>query len=397
MSKCVDAKRIKIGLMGLDFVSANLGCQALSFGFLKIICQALNEMGIEAEITSFSKVNKDTRIIIDGIDLKEINECILTGNRTREQRHNQVNIFRNFDFIFDFTAGDSFSDIYGLKRFISCSLEKENVIKSKTPLILGNQTYGPFKTLVAKVWAKHIVRCSKQVFTRDHISARYLMNNFKVSPFESIDVAFALPYYECELPQKDKIRVGFNASGLLWNGGYTGNNQFGLSVDYKKYCLDVLSVLTESEIYEVHLIGHVISDNLKSNDNDLHAIMELKKKYPMVIVAPSFTNPISAKSYISKMDIFIGARMHATIGAFSSGVPTIPVAYSRKFEGVFSDLQYGYIIDCCTQSTEEAISKTIQYINDRNILKEKMTYGSHYIEDKLKQYKLELKRLLLNQ
>lgn len=394
MSTHIDSKPVRIGLMGLDFVSANLGCQALSFGFLKLIRQAIDEIGLKAEITSFSKINKNESQENCGIDFKKMEEFILTGNRTIEQRRNQVEVFKRFDIIFDFTAGDSFSDIYGLKRFISGSLEKENVIKSQTPLVLGNQTYGPFRSVVAKIWANHIVHCSKQVFTRDHMSAKYLMERFNVTPFESIDVAFALPYYDYKLQKNDKICVGFNPSGLLWNGGYTGNNQFGLLVDYKKYCEYLLSYLTQSGLYEVHLIGHVISDNLKSNDNDLHAIMALKEKYPMVIIAPSFTNPITVKSYISKMDVFVGARMHATIGAFSSGVPTIPFAYSRKFEGVFNDLKYGYVIDGCSLSTEEATSKTIKYIMDRNILKGKMAYGAQYIADNLQQYISELKRLL---
>ena len=32
--------------------------------------------------------------------------------------------------------------------------------------------------------------------------------------------------------------------------------------------------------------------------------------------------------------------MHATIGAISSGVATIPFSYSRKFEGLFGNLEY---------------------------------------------------------
>ena len=38
--------------------------------------------------------------------------------------------------------------------------------------------------------------------------------------------------------------------------------------------------------------------------------------------------------------------MHATIAAFSAGVPVVPMAYSRKFNGLFIDtLSYPHLID----------------------------------------------------
>lgn len=38
--------------------------------------------------------------------------------------------------------------------------------------------------------------------------------------------------------------------------------------------------------------------------------------------------------------------MHSTIAAFSSGVPVVPMAYSRKFNGLFIDtLDYNHLVD----------------------------------------------------
>ncbi len=42
-----------------------------------------------------------------------------------------------------------------------------------------------------------------------------------------------------------------------------------------------------------------------------------------------------AKWLISKLDWFAGSRMHATIGALSSGTPAAALAYSGKTQGVF--------------------------------------------------------------
>ena len=88
-------------------------------------------------------------------------------------------------------------------------------------------------------------------------------------------------------------------------------------------------------------------------EDDLTANKTLAEEFPGVIVAPRFEGPSEAKSYISGLDFFCGSRMHACIAAFSSGVPVLPIAYSRKFAGVFGSLGYDRIADAKTQTTEQ--------------------------------------------
>ena len=84
------------------------------------------------------------------------------------------------------------------------------------------------------------------------------------------------------------------------------------------------------------------------------------------------------------MDCFIGSRMHATIASFSAGVPTIPVSYSRKFEGLYKSLNYPYVIHALEYSTEEAIDKTLCYLNSMDQLKEKIKESRPIIHNKSK-------------
>jgi len=66
----------------------------------------------------------------------------------------------------------------------------------------------------------------------------------------------------------------------------------------------------------------------------------------------------------------MGARMHATIGAFSSGVPVVPMAYSRKFNGLFVDtLQYDAMVDMKTMNNNLILSEITKNFGDRNNLK----------------------------
>ena len=53
------------------------------------------------------------------------------------------------------------------------------------------------------------------------------------------------------------------------------------------------------------------------------------------------------KGYIARCRFFIGARTHATIAAYSSGVPTLVAGYSVKSRGIARDIfgtEEGYVV-----------------------------------------------------
>lgn len=367
-----------VGLFGLTFDSGNMGCQALAYSFYNLIS------GYDVEkIYCFCEGGIDEKCIREDVDMTPVVYKI----KDLKSVINMKKHLEKCDLIFDFTEGDSFSDIYGIKRFIRISIPKLLSARYGKTFILGPQTYGPYYSVLARMLSKRIFQKSDLVMSRDAASAELVksMSGIKAKVFT--DVAFALPYTKGEVSNQKKI--GINVSGLLWNGGYTGTNQFGLKVDYKEYISSLIKKLLDSD-FEVHLIPHVISKNDKSLENDVSANEELKKIFPWIIAAPSFTNPVEAKNYISSMNIFIGARMHATIGAFSSGVITIPFSYSKKFEGLFGNVDYPYVIDARKLETKEAIDKTIEYIENQDLLLASQTKAMQNIQGFLDELKSEL-------
>ena len=97
------------------------------------------------------------------------------------------------------------------------------------------------------------------------------------------------------------------------------------------------------------------------------------------------------------MDLFSGARMHSTIGAVSSGVPVIPVAYSRKFNGLYGSLQYQWLIDAKSDMTvEDAIKTFFDYKNRISELCQSVTVAKEIYLKKLNDYKKELALVLKN-
>ena len=57
--------------------------------------------------------------------------------------------------------------------------------------------------------------------------------------------------------------------------------------------------------------------------------------------------------------------MHACIAALSSGVPVAPLAYSRKFAGLFGSLGYHATIDLKTETTDAAYAKVLDALARR--------------------------------
>lgn len=167
---------------------------------------------------------------------------------------------------------------------------------------------------------------------------------------------------------------------MLLGGGYTGKNQFGLKMDYPALIRGLIRHFqAHQDDCEVHLVPHVMPGHVAcdqgekasneggqviAQEDDYSACEELVQEFPSAVLAPRFTSPSEAKSYISGMDFFMGARMHACIAAFSSGVPVVPMAYSRKFEGLFGSLGYNHTIDC-TALDEVTVQEQIAVLYEK--------------------------------
>ncbi|MCG6489219.1 polysaccharide pyruvyl transferase family protein, partial [Vibrio parahaemolyticus] len=104
-----------------------------------------------------------------------------------------------------------------------------------------------------------------------------------------------------------------------------------------------------------------------------------------------------AKGYLSGMDLVVAGRMHACIGAFSTGTPVVPVAYSRKFNGLFGTIGYGDYIDGKAQSTDEAVAKVMSAVEDQASLAEGIRKGLLVANERLERYIERLAGILARQ
>jgi polysaccharide pyruvyl transferase WcaK-like protein len=145
------------------------------------------------------------------------------------------------------------------------------------------------------------------------------------------DPAFYLPLEECVLPDNFKVgkTVGINLSPLIIE------NETGKGCTLDNY-LNLVNYIIENTDYQIALIPHVV---WKSNDDRI----PLKKIYDSVadksrVVLIDDNNCMRQKYIISKCSLFVGARTHSTIAAYSTAVPTLVVGYSVKAKGIAKDL-----------------------------------------------------------
>ena len=303
---------------------------------------------------------------------------------------------RACDLILDISAGDSFTDIYGVRRFLFSAISKLVVLLARRPLVLSPQTIGPFERWWTRRIAAMLIQSARNVVTRDTLSTEFvasLMSGKEV--VEATDVAFLLPYHRTKRCPDRPIQIGLNISGLLFNGGYSKDNMFTLSVDYPTLARSLVSYFTSLPNCEVHLIGHVNSETHVVED-DYRVALKLAAEFPGSIVAPRFKSPSAAKSYIARLDFFSGSRMHACIAAFSSGVPVLPIAYSRKFAGLFNALGYNRVADCKVQSTDEILHTVITAFEQCDKLKGEISVANRVVANKLAAYESVLKLTLMD-
>lgn len=316
----------------------------------------------------------------------DIEDCSIRTRQLVQPGGRIADMFARADIVFDIGGGDSFTDIYGPKRFLTIWQTKFRTILAGKPLVLSPQTVGPFESAWAKALSRRIMNRAAAVVTRDAPSTAFLADLGVASQvLEATDVAMRLPYAPAERGPGGPVRVGLNVSGLLMNGGYTGTNQFGLAVDYPALIRQIVGRFVEKEGVELHLVGHVQSETQPVED-DQRACEALSREFPGTVLGPLFASPSEAKGYIAGMDFFMGARMHATIAAFSSGVPVIPMAYSRKFKGVFETLGYPHIADCRTDSVEAILRMIDDGFENRGRLADEVARSMTQVDARLDAY-----------
>lgn len=312
----------KVLVLWADRQSTNLGVQALAEGTSRLAVEAYP--GCEVTFQSYGMIPATEK----SLGLRSI--AMATMRLDREF----LSWLSAYDVVIDTGAGDSFSDIYGLRRLIEMSLLRKMVARSKGQLVMGPQTIGPFNSTVGRLIAQNSLKATALVVARDPDSYDVAGKLTRAKTMLGSDVAFLLPQESASI----KADVLFNVSGLLWQP-----NDHVDHMVYREYAKDFVRKACDQGI-KITLLNHVLDSD--DSDNDSPATQALASDLPgrdLEIVTPSSLE--DARSIIAGADVVVASRMHAALNALSQGVPAISWAYSRKFAPLLESLGWGYTLD----------------------------------------------------
>lgn len=172
------------------------------------------------------------------------------------------------------------------------------------------------------------------------------------------DSAFILPVNEGILPDGfvKGNTVGINISPMILN--------YGSEKLFEAYCRMVEHIIKTTDM-QVALIPHVVWES--NNDRlPIEKIYDLFKDTGRVVKVDD-RNATQLKWCISQCRMFIGARTHSTIAAYSTCVPTLVIGYSVKSRGIARDLfgtEENYVISSNSVNSESDLISAFEWLKE---------------------------------
>lgn len=150
--------------------------------------------------------------------------------------------------------------------------------------------------------------------------------------------------------------VGINVSPLIMR--YSEESHMVLK-NYER----LIEYILKTTDARIALIPHVV---MKNND-DREPLTYLYKLFSKSgrVWQVNDCNCMELKGTISQCKMFIGARTHATIAAYSTCVPTLVVGYSVKSKGIAKDIfgtDENYVIPVQSLRHEDDLTKAFQWL-----------------------------------
>lgn len=145
------------------------------------------------------------------------------------------------------------------------------------------------------------------------------------------DPAFTLAKKELPLPEgfAEGNTVGINVSPMVQD------NEARAGITMASYKALIQHIIDTTDM-QIALIPHVVWER----NDDRKPLRELYDTFKATerVIQVKDASCEELKGYIARCRMFVGARTHATIAAYSSLVPTLVVGYSVKARGIARDL-----------------------------------------------------------
>jgi polysaccharide pyruvyl transferase WcaK-like protein len=199
---------------------------------------------------------------------------------------------------------------------------------------------------------RYLLITARESITYNALIKAGISHNTRLYP----DPAFLLEQAELPLPQgfSERNTVGINISPMIMEyEKYAG-------MTYKNYEKLIQSII-DTTAMQIALIPHVMED--------LTVLERLYSEFCNTgrVVLIQDCNCMELKGYIARCRIFVGARTHAVIAAYSSCVPTLTVGYSVKAKGIAKDIfgtDENYVLPVQALKQPEDLTRAFQWLKN---------------------------------
>lgn len=315
--------------------SGNHGCEAIIRSSIKI----LNDF----PIVYSSHVNQDVKYGLDKVcTLREDKPCqLVRGSKEWFLSSLQTKLtgkislaikYRYKEFFNKVSKGDVFLSVGGDNYCYAgtdiLAARNYNLRKKGCRTVLWGCSVEP--DLLNYPEIKKDIESFDLITARESISYQALKkvnnNTFLVS-----DPAFVLDRIDLPLPAEwiPGNMIGINASPLILSNGANAD------LVVEAYCKLISKILKLTDC-GIALIPHVVWQ--QNDDREILQLLYDKFKNSNRIVMINDHNCMELKGYIARCRMFVGARTHATIAAYSTEVPTLVLGYSVKSRGIAKDI-----------------------------------------------------------
>ena len=321
--------------------SGNRGCEAIVRSTQKILNNTLKVDNICLATLNKSEdeevhIDKDINLIeySNYVRRKSKNHILaainykLTGNTEHYIKLAQKNLYNNFskDTIALSIGGDNYC--YSDSRWLYLSNSEAKKRGART-ILWGCSIEGEnLSNEMINDLSGYDLIIARESITYNMLKEKNINNNVKLYP----DPAFQLDYINSDINENliDKNTIGINLSPYIFKSKLNEDKVIEMYSELIKHIINTTDM-------KIVLIPHVFWK--KSNDLEfLNKVYSKVKEYKRVSIITEKYNCNQLKKIISKCRMFIGARTHSTIAAYSTCVPTLVLGYSVKSRGIARDI-----------------------------------------------------------
>jgi len=292
------------------------------------------------------------------------------------------------------TSGDVLTEDYDcpLSHFVNLLF----AILLDKPVVICAESLGPYKKRWNKFIARFVFNRAKLITQREERSLKHLQEIGVNKPpiYVTADVAFTLEPSSNErikeILAKEGIMdcmplIGISVSKIISNYGFPElKSRKDKYNEYVKLMSKIVDYLVDTLNATIVFVPHVIGPGDIDDRTVADDICKLIKNKDKIISIKEEYTPEELKGIIGQCDLFIGARMHATIASTSMLVPTVAIAYSDKMHGIIGKMlgYEKYVLDVKDLNYDKLISKIDDAWENREKIKKELEVKIPMVKEK---------------